>query len=211
MSPARGPSPAAAARQQPLAGCGQPRERRLDRLFFAVYPDAAAQQQVQALAQRLRAEHGLKGRPIPPERSHVTLAFVGSFQGLPGGLVDRLRQAGAAVEAAPLAVSFDQVGSFDNRPHNRPLVLRGQDGTRAVAGLHQVLREALVAAGLPDDGPGPYTPHLTLLYDDCKLPLQPVPPIGWTVRELVLVHSLVGLSTHVPLARWRLGRPGTGD
>ena len=196
---------------RPAADLGRPRERRSDRLFFAVYPDAPAADRVQALARRLGAEHGLTGRPIARERSHVTLYFIGSFPGLPQGMVDRLKQVGAAVNAAPLTLSFDHVASFDNRPHKRPLVLLGQAGTQALTGLHHVLREGLGAAGLSVDGGGPYTPHLTLLYDDHKVARQPVAPVSWTVRELVLVHSLAGLSTHVPLARWPLKGLGTGD
>ena len=209
MSGSAGPQQRAQARQAP------PRGRRVDRLFFAVYPDAAALRKVQALARQLRAEHGLTGRPISPERSHVTLLFVGSFPGLPDGLVERLKRVGAAVDGAPMQVSFDHVASFDNRPqsrpHNRPLVLLGQGGVQALHGLHQVLRKGLAAAGVATGADSRYTPHLTLLYDDRVLPPQPVPAISWTVGELVLVQSLVGLSTHVHLARWPLKCPGTGD
>ena len=34
--------------------------------------------------------------------------------------------------------------------------------------------------------------------------LRPVDPVGWTVREFVLVRSLLGLTMHIPLARWKL-------
>ena len=108
----------------------------------------------------------------------MTLYFIGSFPGLPQGMVDRLKQVGAAVNAAPLTLSFDHVASFDNRPHKRPLVLLGQAGTQALTGLHHVLREGLGAAGLSVDRSGPYTPHLTLLYDDHKVPRQPVGDAG---------------------------------
>jgi 2'-5' RNA ligase len=37
------------------------------------------------------------------------------------------------------------------------------------------------------------------------LEARAVEPIRWTVREFVLVHSLLGQTRHVPLARWSLG------
>ena len=49
------------------------------------------------------------------------------------------------------------------------------------------------------------TPHVTLLYDDVLVEERAVEPIRWTVREFVLVHSLLGQTRHVPLARWPLG------
>lgn len=49
-----------------------------------------------------------------------------------------------------------------------------------------------------------YTPHISLLYDDQCMAEQAVETIGWTVREFVLVHSLLGQGQHVPLAHWPL-------
>jgi len=45
---------------------------------------------------------------------------------------------------------------------------------------------------------------VTLLYDDCSVAEQAVETICWTAREFVLVHSLIGQTLHVPLARWPL-------
>jgi 2'-5' RNA ligase len=49
-----------------------------------------------------------------------------------------------------------------------------------------------------------YTPHMTLLYDDSLVMERPVETMAWTVREFVLVRSLLGQTVHVPLARWPL-------
>jgi 2'-5' RNA ligase len=43
-----------------------------------------------------------------------------------------------------------------------------------------------------------------LLYDDHRIPDQPVEAISWIVREFVLVCSLHGQGRHIPLARWPL-------
>jgi 2'-5' RNA ligase len=37
------------------------------------------------------------------------------------------------------------------------------------------------------------------------VPEQKIEPVEWTVREIVLVHSLLGRTEHRPLARWTLG------
>lgn len=45
-----------------------------------------------------------------------------------------------------------------------------------------------------------FTPHMTLLRDEQLLPEQPIDPIVWTARKFVLVHSLLGRTTHHHLA-----------
>ncbi|NRF70079.1 RNA 2',3'-cyclic phosphodiesterase [Aquincola sp. S2] len=174
----------------------------MDRLFFAAHPDAAAAQRIDALTQSLRRELGLKGKPIPTERCHLTLLFVGTFAELPAGLAQQLAEAANHISCAPFELRFDRIASFDRRPANRPLVLLAD--AEPVAPLHDTLVARLRAAGLPFEAHRAYTPHLTLMYDDQRVPARPVEPIGWTVREFVLMHSLVGRSTHVPLARWPL-------
>jgi RNA 2',3'-cyclic 3'-phosphodiesterase len=46
-----------------------------------------------------------------------------------------------------------------------------------------------------------FTPHITLLYAERNVEEHPIEPIGWTVNEFVLIHSMRG---HVHLARWPL-------
>ena len=45
---------------------------------------------------------------------------------------------------------------------------------------------------------------MTLAYDPQLVPPQPVETVGWRTREFVLVHSLLGQTVHMPLARWTL-------
>jgi len=60
---------------------------------------------------------------------------------------------------------------------------------------------ALAKAGV---GARQSTPHLTLLYDARRVDEQPIDPIRWTVREFVLVHSLLGQTRYIPLGKWPL-------
>ncbi|WP_096698882.1 RNA 2',3'-cyclic phosphodiesterase [Polaromonas sp. AER18D-145] len=178
--------------------------RPTDRLFFAIYPDAATAARIAQLAQQLRAEHGLQGKPLKPERFHVTLHHLGDHAGLPQDLVAAACGAAASLAAAPFDITFDRVASFTSAPRNRPFVLRGADGLAALMAFQQSLGEAMKKTVLGRWAKPGFTPHVTLLYDDRSVPEQAVTPVSWTARELVLVHSLIGQTLHVPLARWPL-------
>ena len=180
-------------------------QRPTDSLFFAVYPDAETAERIARLAQRLRDEHQLTGRPLPLWRLHVTLHHLGSHAGLPASLVGAAGEAGAMIRLAPFDVTFDQVGSFPGRSH-LPFVLRGGGGGAGLVELQRELGVALTDVGLAPREQRAYTPHLTLLYDDRRVREQAVEPVAWTVRELVLVRSLLGRSQHQAIARWPLQR-----
>jgi 2'-5' RNA ligase len=94
-------------------------------------------------------------------------------------------------------VCFDRAESFKNGA----LVLRGDDGTIGLEILRQRLSDAL--DGQPRTARA-FTPHVTLLRDSHRVPEQRIEPIEWTVREIVLVHSLLGRTTHRHIARWSL-------
>lgn len=178
--------------------------RPTDRLFFAIFPDIAAAARIAQLAQRLRSEHELKGRPLAMERFHVTLHHLGDHAGLPQDVVAAAGEAASAVAMPSFEVVFDRAMSFSGRPRNRPFVLRGGEGVAALAAFQQALGLAMKKAGLGRWAESQFTPHVTLLYDDHGVTEQVVETISWTAHEFVLVHSLLGQSVHVPLARWPL-------
>ncbi|WP_238531412.1 2'-5' RNA ligase family protein [Collimonas fungivorans] len=174
-----------------------------DRLFFALIPppDAAA-----AIARQrglLRDQYGVRGKPIGIGRLHVTLSHLGDYLSFPQDLVNAAMTAAASIKAAPFEVVFDRAGSFRGRPRNRPLVLLGGDGVGALAAFQQALGGALETAGIGKAN-AHYTPHVTLLYDNRFIPMQAIEPIAWRTSEFVLVHSLLGQTRHIPLARWPL-------
>jgi len=169
-----------------------------DRLFFAVLPDEETAARIANKARHLRLSHGLTGRGVRPEHFHVTLCHVGDGIGLPFDVVDRVKEGAASVAMPSFRVSFDRAGSFKNGA----LVLRGDDGTIGLEILQQRLSDAL--EGEPRKARR-FTPHVTLLRDGHRVPEQPIEPIEWTVRELVLVHGQLRRTTHHHLARWTLG------
>jgi 2'-5' RNA ligase len=176
-----------------------------DRLFFAIYPDASAASSIARLAGRLSDEHGLSGRPHAVERLHITLHHLGDYVGLPRGVVATATEAATAVAKPSFEIAFDRAASFLGRPRNRPFVLRGGEGVAGVTAFQQALGVAMMKAGLGRWAEQRYTPHVTLLYDDLCVTEQAVETVSWTAREFVLVHSLLGRTRHIPLARWPLG------
>lgn len=175
-----------------------------DRLFFAIYPDAEAAARVTALARQLRETHELTGRPLATDRFHVTLHHLGDYVGVPAELVASATKAAEAVSFPPFDIVFDSAGSFAGRPGNYPFVLRGGGGFCGIIEFQRALGAALNRIGLGRKGELNFTPHATLLYDRHRIDQQAVAPLVWKVTEFVLVHSLLGRTLHVPLARWTL-------
>lgn len=175
-----------------------------DRIFFACLPDTETAARIHALAQSLKQEHGLEGTLILPEHLHVTLFHLGDWSALPTEIVEHARSAAAAVRLAPFNVVFDRAGSFRNRTGVYPFVLTGDKHVAAWRPLHDVLAAALARAGLGGATRGELQPHVTLARDLTRVRPKPVPPISWQVRDFVLVHSLLGKTTHVHLGRWPL-------
>ena len=174
-----------------------------DRLFFAIFPTPAAAASIVRQAKRLRDEYGMKGRLIATGRLHVTLVYLGDYRGLPQDIVAAATAAAASIRMAPFDVALDRAASFHGRPRSRPFVLLGEDEGAALAAFRQKLRTALEKTGLAGAN-SRYTPHVTLLYDNRFVPVRAIEPIAWRVGEFALVHSLLGRTRHVPLARWPL-------
>ena len=177
-----------------------------DRLFFALFPDKATAGEIALLAEKLRQQHGLKGKPLKTERFHITLHHLGDYAGLPKGIVDSALQAASGMSWPRFGVAFDRAESFMSMPRNRPFVLRAGEGEggEKLMRFQQALGQAMRLAGLGRWAKAGYTPHVTLLYDDRGVAGQAVPTLAWTAQEFVLVHSLLGENRHERLASWPL-------
>jgi len=196
--PQRGPSQLFARRlRRRHAGLGPAVAQRpaTDRLFFAVRPDQETAAEIAERTMRWRADHGLTGKPLKPEHLHVTLFHVGDNDAPPAAdLIDALAERAAAVTMPAFRIEFDRVMSFSGGA----FVLGGDDRLIGLHILQQRLSDAL------DASPGParrFEPHVTLLRDVRHIAEQPIEPIGWTAREIVLVHSLLGQTIHRDVVR----------
>jgi 2'-5' RNA ligase len=179
-----------------------------DGLFFAVSPDANTAAAISKLAQQLCAGTRVRSKPLAAARLHVTLLHLGNFAGgLPHDKVDAAMRAAASIRMAPFTVEFDTVSSFASKPRPGPLVLTGGEGVAGLNALHGALEHALQHAGFGERTVStavPYTPHVTLAYGMPWAAARPVEPACWNVREFALIHSLLGRTRHVVLARWPL-------
>jgi len=177
----------------------RPRQPPTDRLFLAALPDPATAARIADLARRLRIGHGLTGQPLRPEHFHVTLHHVCDDVTPPtASVIDAILDRLSGVAMPSFRVAFDRVGSFKNGA----FVLRGDESLIGLEVLQQRVSDAL------DARPGAarrFTPHVTLLRDGRRIEEHEIEPIAWTVKEVVLVHSLLGRTRHHHVARLPLG------
>ncbi len=182
-------------------------------LFFAVFPDANTAAGISKLAQRLCAETRARSKPLAAARLHVTLQHLGNFVGgLPQARVDAAMKAAASIRMEPFSVEFDTVMSFASKPRPGPLVLTGGEGVVGLHRLHDALCRELQNADFGEHAAPAavdYTPHVTLAYGMPWAAARPIEPVCWNVREFALVHSLLGRTRHVLLARWPLADHGS--
>jgi RNA 2',3'-cyclic 3'-phosphodiesterase len=177
-------------------------------LFFALYPDSGTAARIGALARDLRGEHGLAGKLLKTENFHVSLLPLAGFPGSPRAKVDAACAAAMAVSFRSFDIVFDRAGSFLCRGRDRhPFVLQGSEGLVAVRTFRQALQVEMRKAGFGATARG-FTPHLTMLYDRSPVEVQAIDLLRWRVEEFVLVESLFGRATQIPLGRWRLGSRG---
>lgn len=184
-----------------------------DGLFFAVVPDANTAGAMSKFAQQLCAGTRVRSKPLAANRLHVTLLHLGNFAGgLPADKVDAAMRAAASINLAPFTVEFDAVASFASKPRPGPLVLTGSEGVGGLHELHDALGHALRHAGFGDRAASnatSYVPHVTLAYGMPWAAAHPVESVCWNVREFALIHSLLGRTRHVALARWPLVAAGS--
>ncbi len=126
------------------------------RLFIGISPDAAAREALAAYA--CAQPFASAARTVPPERYHVTLAYLGerAADRVPAltALLD-----GCAASFPPFPLSTDRAAFF-GRPENAT-VYAALHPIEPLSGLCESLRTALTAAGETFDGK-PFKPHITL-------------------------------------------------
>ena len=175
----------------------------IHRLFFAVFPDDAARRAIALAAEGMRSRGTVRGRWIDPRRYHLTLIFLGDNAELRRDLVDRAMAAAMKVRLPAFVLSLERIASFPGR--KPPGVLLCAEGTTPVHALWLALRRELELVGLGAALEKDFTPHLTVFHGHgAMLDAAAIEPIAWTVREFVLVHSVVGQKEYRILGRWAL-------
>ena len=171
-------------------------------VFVALFPDAGASARLALLAPRLHDKFQLTGRVLAAHRFHISLHYIAPH--LPPNVVSRANEVVSDLAMPPFRIALDRVLSVRGDGRTRPVVLSGDDGIAGLVLLQHRLGQAMEQAGLGRwIGPA-WVPHLTLLYDAREIQQQAIEPVMWTAHEIVLVHSLLGRTKYVPLARWPL-------
>jgi RNA 2',3'-cyclic 3'-phosphodiesterase len=165
------------------------------RLFFAIWPGAAAARELARVGESLAGLAG--GRPMPAEKIHLTLAFLGSLDEDAAG-----KAAVAAGEAggAEIRMTIDGVGSF-----RKARVAWAAPGAMppGLVEWQARLAQALRARDFTLED-RPFTPHVTLVRKlEKPVPHAPMPPIEWRSRALTLVES-TGAGRYEVVESWGL-------
>lgn len=176
-----------------------PRKRR--KLFFAILPDAQTAREIAGLGAALDQQYGIGGRPLRPDRLHITLHVIGEYDETPEADVLAARQAGDAVQEDAFDVVFDRAMTFVAA---RAYVLGGGEGVEAVKAFWLKLGIQLANANVRTFKHSTFTPHMTLSYQGRPVAEHPIAPIRWTAREFVLINSHVGETYHEIMGRWPL-------
>lgn len=190
------------AGEKGVGSSGKSARTMADNLYFAWLPDAAEAAEIERVAQREGLAVGFRGR-TQLGRFHISLTYVGGFDGLPAEPVTASEKAGATVALPPFRATFDRIASF-GRPDNAAVVLRCGQGAIEFTRLERQMREALTAHGWPVKAISKFEPHLTLFYHRGGVAegfLEQ--PISFDVRGFALVHSPYGQVRHNVPPHWR--------
>lgn len=177
------------------------------RLFVGLFPDSHSAGLIHGLASEMRHRHNLGGKERPLDHLHITLRWINDYVEIPERAVEEVSRACETVttRVAPFGVKLDRVVGWGNGIGKHPLVLTGHgDNNDALLEFQHALWKELIKCGQPGKGGRDFNPHVTLLYAQRRIPEEPVPPITWTVNEIVLIHSIVGATHYDPRGRWTL-------
>jgi RNA 2',3'-cyclic 3'-phosphodiesterase len=169
-------------------GAGGPRHR----LFFALWPSARAAEALARQALAMAARHG--GRPMPAEKIHLTLAFLGDVA---------QARAADAMEAARVVgprsfmVRLDRLGGFRRSKVGWAGMSRPPE---ALLELQSELESGLKARGFALEE-RPFAPHVTLVRKvERPVAAEAMEAIAWKARAIGLVLTQPGTGRYLRLA-----------
>ena len=158
------------------------------RLFFALWPDTALREAIDATAKSLVERHANDGRRLRPDRYHLTLQFLGDIPApRREEVLARAMQAAGQVDVPAFDMLLDHAGGFANA---RVWWLAPAEVPEGLRTLWDALGVALLQAGQQAKASPGFSPHLTLVRDvGARLPTTPVAPLRWRIDRFVLVDS----------------------
>ncbi len=192
----------------------KPREFELDRLgnpealtgyslYFAIFPTESDAKRIAHVIERVREAHGLKGKPFPAERLHISLQAITQVEvPILQSTVDAACAAAARVVCPSLPITFDSAALFSNE--KAACVFRcDKESAQRIAPLRKQLGARLSDVGFRHEASS--TPHMTMLYDDPRHAFEEsIPPLNWTATRFALILSHLGATHHQWVAQWPL-------
>jgi len=171
----------------------------MERLFFAVWPDAQAARRLAMLARETAGTVG--GKPVRAAKVHLTIAFLGALAADRAALA---REAGALTRAAPFDLAVGRLGSF----RSARVAWAGWDGNPpGLARLHEALARSLRARGFELEE-REFAPHLTLVRRiERAVERREIEAITWRTDALTLVRTEPGTGDYKVVERWILEGP----
>lgn len=133
-----------------------------------------------------------------PELLHVTLLSLFDLHYAPPEWLPAVQVALDSFDGAAFPLSFDRI---ENR---KAVTLRTRDPLSEARAFQAALVRHLLEHKAPMMLGTTPEPHVTINYRGDRLRAAKMPPIGWTVAEILLVESVVGKTTHVPHGSWML-------
>jgi len=159
---------------------------RSQRLFFALWPDAAARDALVAATAKVVRRCG--GRPVPAASLHVTLAFLGSVSQSQLAQLARIarEQATACAQEVPLSLTFERLAHW---PRQQILCVPASEDAGGAHALAAELREATAAAGFHPDLK-PFRAHVTVARKVARFArAAALHPVVWRFAAFALVES----------------------
>jgi RNA 2',3'-cyclic 3'-phosphodiesterase len=182
------------------------RPARPERLFFAVMPDTEESACAWQFGRQFLYKRDLNWSELGAKRLHVSLHPVGDYKRLESKHIYAAGLAADAVSMRRFEVKCSSIKSFAGapprrgKPPRRPLVLLCEG--EGLFELHESLGTNMRQNGLK--AADVFTPHMTLSYGPRLLPEEPIEPISFTAREIILIHSELWLSRYNMIGRWPL-------
>lgn len=152
------------------------------RLFFALWPDESLRQKLNMLGGELLGDN--RGRRVPVENLHQTLAFLGYVNAERQACLER--QA-SVIHSPAFTLTLDQAGFWPRKG----ILWVGGEAPEELLVFVRALQQGLTACGLTPET-RPFQIHLTLARNVHRLRLErdhPIAPLAWRVGQFALVAS----------------------
>lgn len=170
------------------------------KVFFAVWPDTAAQERLGLLAEEIMSICG--GRKISASLMHLTLVFIGYVD---KQRLEKLRMIANEVKQFSFDLTVDEIQYWQ---HNRIVHAGPKHCPLELSALVNDLQDKLSQAGFSIEKRR-YIPHVTLVRKAlCKAMPNLTTSITWHVNEWALVQSKQTDqgTVYVSLDRWQLDK-----